>query len=396
MPCFAAGGYVVAGMALSFWWWYFRKGPSMVGVWRTPGDFWDTYLTSVNLVHGHVSQIYSSRSILVTFPGITVALAPVAALTSALHWPLGLPQEGYWSPVTWLVAGPWMLLLSCVPIFATNSIASRWGWSARRRSCLVAVEALVLLDVVAWWGHPEDAMSVGLVLYAALAGDKGDDRRMALLLGIGVCLQPLALLAAGPLLARLGVRRLGRLLPYLIGPSVVVLAGPLIAEPHATLHALLVQPNYPSLNHPTPLTALATRLSSVSVSAGPWRLVAVVVAVGLGVATCRRRTELDHVLTVIAACFVVRLCFETVIAGYYLWPVLGIGLLLAGRRGTIRFVLFALVSIGETLFQQVQMPGVWPWWCLALGPTAAALLLALPPRARTVSVARPEERLAPA
>ncbi len=395
VPCGATAGYVVVGMVLSFWWWYFRKGPGMVGVWHTPGDFWDTYVTAVNLVHGHVSQIYSPQSILVTFPGITVALAPVAALTSALHWPLGPPQQGYWSPVTWLVAGPWMLVLGSLPIFASNSLAARWGWSGRRRIGLCVVEALVLLDVTAWWGHPEDAVAVGLVLYAALAGDEGADRRMALLLGLAICMQPLALLAAAPLLARLDWRRLWRLAPSVIGPSLIVLAAPLVAELHTTLRVLFEQPNYPWLNHVTPLTSLATRLSPASVSAGPWRLVGLAVAAGLGVATCRRRAELDRVLAVMAASFLIRVAFETVVAGYYLWPVLAVGLILAGRRGTARFVAFALVSVGETLFQQVHLPGVWTWWCLTLAPTAAALVLVLPPRVRSSAAVAEPERLLP-
>lgn len=395
LPCAVTAGYLLAGMMLTFWWWYFRRGPSMAGVWRTPGDFWDTYLTAVNLVHGHLTRIYSSESLLVTFPGITVALAPVAALTSALHWPLGPPQEGFWSPVTWLVAGPWMLLLSSVPIFASNAIATTWGWSARRRAVLAVVQALVLVNVTAAWGHPEDAVAVGLVLYGALAGEEGNERKMALLLGLAICMQPLAILAAPALLVRLDLRRLLRLVPLLVGPSIIVLAGPLLAEPHATLHALLAQPNFPALNHTTPLTSLATRLSPDSVAGGPWRLVAVGAAVVLGF-TCRRQSSLERVLAVMAVCFLVRVCFETVIANYYLWPALCVGLLLAGRRSAVRFFGFVVLSIGETVFQQVHLQGMWTWWLLTMVPTAAGVLLVLPERHRASATASPKRRLATA
>ena len=369
---------VVGGMQLSFWWYSWSKGAGYVGVWRTPGDFWDTYLSSVNLVHGHISQIYSPATILVAFPGITFALAPVAAFTSAVHWPLGPPQTPFWATKAWLVAGPWMIILSSIVVFGADRFAERWGWSTLKRSVLAIGETLILVNVTVWWGHPEDAIAVGLVLYAALAAEDERWRRLALLLGLAVAMQPLALLAAAPLLARLAWRQIGRLLPWLVGPTLVVLGGPLVAEPRAVWRVLFNQPNYPLLNHVTPWTSTATKLSAESVAAGPWRLVAVVIAMALGAAVCRRRQSLDLALWVVAASFVVRLCFETVIANYYIWPALAVGMLVAGRRGWPRFVGFVVFSMLESLFQQVHMAGVWPWWSLTVVPMVAALVIVFP------------------
>jgi hypothetical protein len=276
------------------------------------------------------------------------------------------------------VAGPWMIILSSIVVFGADRFAERWGWSTLKRSVLAIGQTLILVNVTVWWGHPEDAIAVGLVLYAALATEGERWRRSALLLGLAVAMQPLALLAAAPLLARLAWRQIGRLLPWLVGPTLVVLAGPLVAEPRAVWRVLFNQPNYPLLNHATPWTSTATKLSAESVAAGPWRLVAVVIAMALGAVVCRRRLSLDLALWVAAASFVVRLCFETVIANYYIWPALALGMLVAGRRGWPRFVGFVVFSMLESLFQQVHMAGVWPWWSLTVVPTVAALLIVFP------------------
>ena len=58
-------------------------------------------------------------------------------------------------------------------------------------SRLAFAQAAILVNVAVVWGHPEDAISVGLVLYAALAVQDGKSRRGAWLLGVAVAFQPL-------------------------------------------------------------------------------------------------------------------------------------------------------------------------------------------------------------
>ena len=67
---------VVSGLLFSFW--SYRLHLGFVGAWRTPGDFWATYQSSVALVQGHFSQVYSQSTGLVTFPAISYLQAPAA------------------------------------------------------------------------------------------------------------------------------------------------------------------------------------------------------------------------------------------------------------------------------------------------------------------------------
>ncbi|MGH9294768.1 MAG: hypothetical protein ACRD0B_05505, partial [Acidimicrobiales bacterium] len=50
IPLSVSVAFVVVGMQASIWW--YGLFDRMPGVWRMPGDFWTTYLSSVELVHG--------------------------------------------------------------------------------------------------------------------------------------------------------------------------------------------------------------------------------------------------------------------------------------------------------------------------------------------------------
>lgn len=378
VPIAAVSIYLVAGMLLTLFLETLRSGH--VGIWRTPEDFWTTYQSAVDLAHGHFSQIYSPATTLVTFPGISFALAPAAAVTSSLHWGLGRPISSVSAPLAWLVAGPVMLLLSSVPVFAADNFARRWEWPPSRRVLLAATEALLLANVTLLWGHPEDAISVGVVLYAALAVDDGARRRAGLLLGVALAVQPLALLAVPAVVARLSWRQVARLVPLVAVPVVLVILGPLLAEPHALWHAVFEQPNYPSANHATPWTSLARHVANGGVEAGPSRVVALCVTTIAAAVVCRRRPGLEVVVWVTAAAFLVRLCFEVVIDDYYLWPVLAVACIVAGRRSTATLWAFAVFALSMTGFQYASLGGVWLWWCCTITPLVLVTASLYPPR----------------
>jgi hypothetical protein len=372
-----AATLVVLGYLFSFSFYRLRYG--LVGAWRTPDDFWATYQSSVALVHGHLSQVYSNTTGLVTFPAISYLLAPVAALTSALHLGLGHPAGPYAQPSAWLVAGPFEMVISSLPLFAVDRCAERLKLTTSRRWALALAEAAILANVTVLWGHPEDAISVGLVLYATLAAQDDNPRRAAWLLGIAVAFQPLALLAVPVLGARFAWREAFRLLPALIVPSLIVLAPPFVAEPAFVWHAVVDQPNYPFLNHVTPFTRLAPALPGGSaVMAGPSRLVALAVAAIAGVLICRRFAGLQPVLWTLALVFFVRFVFEATIADFYVWPLLALVLLLAARRGLIPLITVVVAAILLTWFQQVHWAGMWGWWTLTIGSLALLLLLTRP------------------
>ena len=376
IPLSIAAAFV--GFCVFYSFWLYRL-PFGVGLWRTPGDFWATYLSSVALVHGQFSQVYSQSTGLVTFPGISYLLTPVALLTSALHLRLGQLANPYSQPTAWLIAGPFEMIISSLPIFAVDRCAERLSLSIPRRWALAFAQAAILVNVAVVWGHPEDAISVGLVLYAALAVQDGKYRRGAWLLGVAVAFQPLAFLAVPVLGARLSWRAALRFLPVVIAPSLFVLAPLIVAEPASIWHAFVEQPNSPFLNHATPFTRFAPLLPDrIEVMAGPSRLLAVAVAAIVGVLICRRSEGIKPVLWTLALVFFIRLVFEATIADFYVWPVLAVVLLLSARRGLIPLITMAVAAILLTWFQQIHWQGIWGWWVLTIGSLTVMLVLTRP------------------
>lgn len=375
-PLVASVALVALGLGWVLWWGAQNGNGSTV--WATPPDLWSTYDAAVLAVHGHLAQVYSPATGLVTFPGIVVVLAPVAAVGSALHLEMGPNVAPYFAPTGWLLLGPYVLVLSTVPLFAVDAIARRFGVALRNRVVLSLTEAFVIANVTVKYGHPEDALAVGLALYGALAAEDGEWTSCAWLLGIAIAVQPLAVLAAPAIVARRG-RLVVRLLPGLILPSAIVLAAPLAASWSAASSAITHQLNYPSLNFATPWTSIAPRVGSAGgVSAGPVRAGVTLLAFAAGAVLCRRRPSLEFVLFVIGSLFFARIVTEVVMDGYYPWAVVGIGVLLAARRGCWRLGASALLAIAVTLLGSQHWQGVWPWWLAVIGASGACLLLGWP------------------
>lgn len=384
-PLFATAATVVLGMNWTVWWDVLVHHEP--GVWAAPADQWGTVLAALHLVHGHFNGIYTQSTGLVTFPGYVFLLAPAAAVFSALHLELGPQLAAYAAPTGWVLTGPFELLTSSVALFGADAVAERLGVTGWRRHALALAGAAVLAEVTLGWGHPEDAVAVGLVLYAALEADRARWRRAAWLLGAAVAVQPLAVLAVGALVARAGRRQLASMALPLVLPSAAVLVGPLIASWHAAVHVLVDQPNYPDLNHPTPWTSLLPRLHErfVAVPAGPGRAIATVAALAAGYVVCRRRPDVATMLWMVGLAFFLRVVAESVLDAYYQWPVLAIGLVLAAGLPRWRWWATAAVALFVTWFSNVHLGGMWAWWSITVLALAATLALSWPGRAAAVA-----------
>jgi hypothetical protein len=236
----------------------------------------------------------------------------------------------------WLLLGPAALLLASPLLFAMDAVARYWRLSDGARLALAFAGALGVANVTALWGHPEDCLAVALVLWSALAVERHGSAaapRAALLLGLGIAFQPLAILGVAPVLAQVGWRTAGRNSWRLILPSLLVLIPPFLGEPGRTEYVFLKQPFMPAFTSFTPLTHFAPVLGPGVDGGGPARLVTTLLSAGLAIAVCRRRHDLPAVLTMIAAAFFLRVLFETELNWYYLWPVAAVCLLLSARRG---------------------------------------------------------------
>jgi hypothetical protein len=379
-PVLATVTLIAIAMCSTTWW-----GPLITGAhnWPLPDDLWATLAAAQRLVHLDLSGLYTPPTGLVSFPGAAVILVPVTAITDAAGISLQVPGAHNLHPGAWLVAGPYQIAVSSVALFAADAIAERLGAGRPKRALLAAASATTLWCVSVQWGHPEDAVAVGLLLYGILALSQAKTSRSAWLVGAAVAVQPLVLIALPVLLVIIEPRRLAGFLARAAAPSVVLLGAAAAANWSATIHAVTSQPNWPKVDHPTPWTSLAPRLAHGAVAAGPGRILAIVVACGCAIIVGQRwraarqgaswgPDTLEEVLWWTAAVLALRSVFESVMVAYYLWPVLAVALI-AAVRSWPRLIATSAAAVTVTFVSEASWHGPWAWWA----PMVAGLGLTL-------------------
>ena len=409
-PLIASVGLIVVGMYTTTW------GPAMLGrtEWALPYDLWGTLIATTRLAHGNIGGIYASPTGLISLPGAAVILVPCAALISALGLSLDIPGPHNLHPGVWLVAGPYQIALCCVTLFAADALAERLGAEFWKRALLVAASASVLWSVSARWGHPEDAVAVGLLLYAILAQSRARPRLAGWLAGAAVCVQPLVLLALPVMLAVLPWRRM---VPFLVRaalPSVLLLGAVAIANWHDTYRSVTSQPNSPVINHPTAWTSLAPQMAGQNVAAGPFRLATIVLAC-LCALVVRRYWQsrlspageagrpaagwqaddpwptplLASVLWWVALTLALRSFFEPVMVSYYPWPPMAVALITAATLSWPRLLTAGVLAGALTAAAQGPSHAVWIWWVPIVAGLAVLLALSWPKASGRTAPLRP-------
>jgi hypothetical protein len=392
LPLIGVVVMIFIGMAGTIW------GPVYYHeqAWAVPDDLWATLVAAQRLLHLDLAGLYTAPTNLVSFPGTAVILVPVAAIMDAAGIGIHAGRQGV-HPTGWLLAGPLETLVSGIALFAADALAERLGVSKPKRFVLAGASATALWNVSVRWGHPEDAVAVGLLLYAALALSDDRPSRAAWLAGFAVAVQPLALLAFPILVAAVEPKRLPGFLARAATPATAMLAAAAAANWTATIHAVTNQPNAPNIDHPTPwiyVSLLAPHMSGGSVAAGPARALAVLVACGCGVVTWRRwqtarlagawrPDDLAALLWWIAVTLALRTVFEAVMVSYYVWPPLAVALV-AASRDWIRLLPASVTAVVLTFLAQGSWRNPWLWW------TPVVVVLAL-----TLAFARPGGSPAP-
>jgi outer membrane lipoprotein-sorting protein len=385
-PLLATAGLVAVGMASTTWW-----GPGLLDHhgWTLPHDVWGTLVAARRLAHLDVGGLYTPPTALISLPGAAVILVPVAAVISAAGLSLRFPGPHNLHPGAWQLAGPYLIIVSAAALFAADAIAEDLGVTRPRRALLAAAGAVALWGVSVQWGHPEDAVAVGLLLFAIQALSRARTRRSGWLMGAAVATQPLVLLTLPVILTVIQPRRQAGFLARAAAPGALLLAAAAAANWPATSYAVTIQPNWPAIDHPTPWTALAPYLSHGAVAAAPARLLAILAACGCAVAarrSCRaartaagRTPEtLAQLLWWAAAALAMRPVFESVMVAYYLWPVLAVALITASRSWP-RLVATSLAAAVLTLVSQVSGRGPWIWWGSMVAGLGLTLFLARVP-----------------
>ena len=393
-PLIAVIVMICIGMAGTIW------GPVYYGqhAWAVPDDLWATLVAAQRFLHLDLAGLYTAPTNLVSFPGAALILVPVAAVMDAAGIPIQAGPQGV-HPVGWLVAGPLETLLSSVALFAADALAERMGVSLLKRFLLAAVSATALWNVTVRWGHPEDAVAVGLLLYSVLALSNDRINRAAWLVGAGVAVQPLVLLAFPLLLAAVEPKRLPGFVARADTPALALLAAAAAANWTATIHAVTNQPNAPTVDHPTPwiyVSFLAPHMSDGSVAAGPARALAVLVACGCALVTWRRwqtarlagawrPDDLAALLWWVAVTLALRTVFEPVMVSYYVWPPLAVALV-AASRDWIRLLAASTTAIVLTFLAQGSWRNPWVWWTPVVVVLALTLAAAWPGRSPAAQV----------
>jgi hypothetical protein len=371
-PLLATVVMAAIGMAGTIW------GPRYYGksAWALPDDLWGTLIAAQRLLHLNLGGLYTLPTQLVSFPGAAVILVPVVAIIDVAGIPLHAPGALGPHPGAWLVAGSYQVAISAVTLFAADAIAERLGVTRPKRFLLAAAGATALWNVTVRWGHPEDAVATGLLLYAILALAEDRTSRSAWLAGAAVAVQPLVLLALPILLAVVAPKRVPGFLARAAAPSVLLLTAAAAANWTATFHAVTSQPNSPRIDHPTPWIYLAPRMADGLVAAGPGRILALVAACGCGLAAGRRwrpagrrrsaagqgRPEmLQELLWWTAVALALRSVFEPVMVAYYLWPPLAVALI-AAARDWWRLLPAGIAATVLTFFSQIGWHNPWAWW----------------------------------
>jgi len=405
----ASAGLLIVGMYSTTW------GPTMLGrtEWALPYDLWGTLIATSRLAHGDIGGIYAPPTGLISLPGAAVILLPCAALISALGLSLDIPGPHNLHPAVWLVAGPYQIALCCVTLFAADALAERLGVSFWKRGLLAAASAGVLWSVSARWGHPEDAVAVGLLLYAVLAQSEGRLGRAGWLAGAAVCVQPLVLLALPVLLAALPWRRM---VPFLVRaalPSALLLGAVAAANWHDTYRSVTSQPDSPVINHPTAWTSLAPQMAGQNVAAGPFRLATILIAclcalavrrlwqhrmspagtagqpgAGWGAGPPRPADPrvadpwptalLADVLWWVALTLALRSFFEPVMVSYYPWPPMAVALIAAATLSWPRLFAAGILAGGLTAAAQGPSHAIWIWWVPIVAGLAVLLAASWP------------------
>jgi hypothetical protein len=390
-PLAAALASVVTGMAFSLAWGPVVHGGTWTHMWLTPGDLWGVYRSAHYVGWGGYSDIYGAGTGFLSFPGILFLYAPLAALTGALGMTENFPYP-LAHPTTWLVLGPYSLLIGAVVLFALDSVAERLGVPKGRRAVLCFAEAAVLWNVDVIMGHPEDALALAFALYALMALWSNQTRRSGWLFGLAVLFQPLVLLMFPVFLFHTAWGQRAKTLCRSVVPSFVALALPLVADWHYTSRSLVDQPFPLRTAHITPFTSWAPKVAIASVAGGPGRMIALLLCVGIGWVSTRHRLGLADILWIAAVCLSLRTVLDSALASYYPWPPLALALVVAAGRSRSRLAVTWLCAIGVTVTASLHFGPWWAWWSGVVGGLVVTLGVARPAHA----VVPDEASIAPA
>ena len=165
-PLVVAGVMLVAGMVFMVAW-----TPLILhnGSWNMGDDEWGIFRGAHYVGWGYLGGIYTPSNGIISFPGMSVLLAPLAMLSGTLHLTESYPPYFLTQPTAALLLQPAELLLASTVVFAADALAECLEVARRRRVALSFTIGLIAWPTAAIWGHAEDSLAMTFALYALVA-----------------------------------------------------------------------------------------------------------------------------------------------------------------------------------------------------------------------------------
>jgi len=327
--------------------------------WYQAGDLNAWLRASQYISWGWIGGVYAPGSGVLTLPGFAILLTPVAWITDYFHWAFSIPDPIPY-PSAWPLLYLYALSMAIVPLVALDSLASRLHLRQRARVLLTLAEAIVLWQVIAFWGHPEDGLAVAFAVWSLLAVLDGKMSKAGWLMAAGLCFQPLVVLMI-PILWSQASK--GDRLPYLLRsaslPALMILIL-MISNPHGTWTALHLQASPPKINHATPWVYVAPKVGHggyvtststhsvlrnghyyyatitsrkyqpATVAQGMSNLLGIIIAgvIGLWLFYRKRKLNLSELVWWLSLALALRCVLTPVMTTYYFWPYTALALVL--------------------------------------------------------------------
>jgi len=322
--------------------------------------------------------VYGPDTQLVTFPGIAVLLAPVAMLSGHLGLSESIAPLFLSTPSSWFLLGPASMLLGSSFLLPFDAIAEEMGASPTRRIVLCWLAAAIGFQVVVLWGHPEDLLAIGLALYGFVTVERERWTLSGWIWGAAIVIQPLSLLLFPLQFVRIPKRLRPKVCCLAALPTLVLVGTPLLSEWRQTSRVMFHQANFPILDHATPWIAFSPHFSASSVGTGPGRILALVVAVGLGIVAWRVRPRALGLIWLCALALCVRCFFEAVMVPFYLGPAFAVVVLAASVWASWPRLLGAWGAAMAATVLAFHHLSEWDYWLPMVGLLALGLICALP------------------
>ena len=138
------------------------------------GDLWASWASSADMTFGGgYGHVFVLNAGLETAPTIQVLMAPIARIAFNLSFPY--PGVVLY-PTAFLVVGPLFLACMALPICAADRWMSYMGVTDLGRRLAVLGTMAIALPPIALYGHAEDLLALGAMLYGLLASLDGRHR----------------------------------------------------------------------------------------------------------------------------------------------------------------------------------------------------------------------------